>query len=162
MKRRLFIFLFLLFSFATVYAEEYMQLRFGKVSVEVPSGWLVQSVSDSTIMLMMYAPDEINDQFRERISVTSGLLSDESKEKEYIQELKHNFLSYYETVSIIKNKNSYMLITGILNGIEVKQYIKFVVKNKMVYCITATALPETYNYWESTFDDIISSIKIKK
>lgn len=162
MKRRLFIFLFLLFSFATVFAEEYMQLRFGKVSVEVPSGWLVQSVSDSTIMLMMYAPDEINDQFRERISVTSGLLSDESKEKEYIQELKHNFLSYYETVSIIKNKNSYMLITGILNGIEVKQYIKFVVKNKMVYCITATALPETYNYWESTFDDIISSIKIKK
>lgn len=162
MKRRLFIFLVLLFSFATVFAEEYMQLRFGKVSVEVPSGWLVQSVSDSTIMLMMYAPDEINDQFRERISVTSGLLSDESKEKEYIQELKHNFLSYYETVSIIKNKNSYMLITGILNGIEVKQYIKFVVKNKMVYCITATALPETYNYWESTFDDIISSIKIKK
>lgn len=162
MKRRLFIFLVLLFSFATVFAEEYMQLRFGKVSVEVPSGWLVQSVSDSTIMLMMYAPDEINDRFRERISVTSGLLSDESKEKEYIQELKHNFLSYYETVSIIKNKNSYMLITGILNGIEVKQYIKFVVKNKMVYCITATALPETYNYWESTFDDIISSIKIKK
>lgn len=162
MKRRLFIFLVLLFSFSTVFAEEYMQLRFGKVSVEVPSGWLVQSVSDSTIMLMMYAPDEINDQFRERISVTSGLLSDESKEKEYIQELKHNFLSYYETVSIIKNKNSYMLITGILNGIEVKQYIKFVVKNKMVYCITATALPETYNYWESTFDDIISSIKIKK
>ncbi len=139
-----------------------MKIQFEKVSVELPAGWLVQSVSDSTIMLMMYSPDEINDHFRERISITSGLLTDESTEKEYIQELKANFLSYYDSVTVISNKSTHMLITGILNGIEVKQYIKFVIKNKMVYCITATALPESYDYWEPTFDDIIGSVKIKK
>ena len=139
-----------------------MKVQFEKVSVELPAGWLVQSVSDSTIMLMMYSPDEINDHFRERISITSGLLTDESTEKEYIQELKQNFLSYYDSVTVISNKTTHMLISGVLNGIEVKQYIKFVIKNKMVYCITATALPETYDYWEPTFDDIISSVKIKK
>lgn len=139
-----------------------MKIQFEKVSVELPAGWLVQSVSDSTIMLMMYSPDEINDHFRERISITSGLLTDESTEKEYIQELKSNFLSYYDSVTVISNKSTHMLITGILNGIEVKQYIKFVIKNKMVYCITATALPESYDYWEPTFDDIIGSVKIKK
>ncbi len=139
-----------------------MKVQFEKVSVELPPGWLVQSVSDSTIMLMMYSPDEINDHFRERISITSGLLTDDSTEKEYIQELKQNFLSYYDSVTVISNKTTHMLISGALNGIEVKQYIKFVIKNKMVYCITATALPETYDYWEPTFDDIISSVKIKK
>ncbi len=139
-----------------------MKVQFEKVSVELPAGWLVQSVSDSTIMLMMYSPDEINDHFRERISITSGLLTDDSTEKEYIQELKQNFLSYYDSVTVISNKTTHMLISGALNGIEVKQYIKFVIKNKMVYCITATALPETYDYWEPTFDDIISSVKIKK
>ena len=139
-----------------------MKVQFEKVSVELPAGWLVQSVSDSTIMLMMYSPDEINDHFRERISITSGLLTDDSTEKEYIQELKQNFLSYYDSVTVISNKTTHMLISGVLNGIEVKQYIKFVIKNKMVYCITATALPETYDYWEPTFDDIISSVKIKK
>ncbi|MCR5761764.1 MAG: hypothetical protein K6G00_00100 [Treponema sp.] len=162
MKRLLSLLLCLIFSISVLFAEEYMKAQFGKVTVEVPSGWLVQSVSDSTIMLMMYAPDEINDHFRERISVTSGLLSEESTVKEYIQELKSNFLSYYESASVLSNKNTHMLITGILNGIEVKQYIKFVVRNKMIYCITATALPETYDYWEPTFDDIIGSVRIKK
>ena len=162
MKRRLIFLLCLLFSLPLLFAEEYMKVQFEKVSVELPAGWLVQSVSDSTIMLMMYSPDEINDHFRERISITSGLLTDESTEKEYIQELKANFLSYYDSVTVISNKTTHMLISGVLNGIEVKQYIKFVIKNKMVYCITATALPETYDYWEPTFDDIISSVKIKK
>ena len=162
MKRRLILLLCLLFSFSLLSAEEYMKIQFEKVSVELPAGWLVQSVSDSTIMLMMYTPDEINVHFRERISITSGLLTDESTEKEYIQELKSNFLSYYDSVTVISNKSTHMLITGILNGIEVKQYIKFVIKNKMVYCITATALPESYDYWEPTFDDIIGSVKIKK
>lgn len=162
MKRRLIFLLCLLFSLPLLFAEEYMKVQFEKVSVELPAGWLVQSVSDSTIMLMMYSPDEINDHFRERISITSGLLTDDSTEKEYIQELKQNFLSYYDSVTVISNKTSHMLISGALNGIEVKQYIKFVIKNKMVYCITATALPETYDYWEPTFDDIISSVKIKK
>ncbi len=162
MKRRLIFLLCLLFSLPLLFAEEYMKVQFEKVSVELPAGWLVQSVSDSTIMLMMYSPDEINDHFRERISITSGLLTDDSTEKEYIQELKQNFLSYYDSVTVISNKTTHMLISGVLNGIEVKQYIKFVIKNKMVYCITATALPETYDYWEPTFDDIISSVKIKK
>ncbi len=162
MKRRLIFLLCLLFSLPLLFAEEYMKVQFEKVSVELPAGWLVQSVSDSTIMLMMYSPDEINDHFRERISITSGLLTDDSTEKEYIQELKQNFLSYYDSVTVISNKTTHMLISGALNGIEVKQYIKFVIKNKMVYCITATALPETYDYWEPTFDDIISSVKIKK
>lgn len=162
MKLRLLVLTFLIFSAPLLFAEEYMKINFGKVTVEVPPGWLVQSVSDSTIMMMMYAPDEINDRFRERISVTSGLLSSSDSDKEYIQELKQNFLSYYESYTIHSNKNTHMLITGLLNGIEVKQYIKFVVKNKMVYCITATALPDTYDYWEPTFDDIIGSLKIKK
>ncbi len=162
MKRWLLLLLCLLFSFNLLFAEEYMKVHFGKVTVELPSGWLVQSVSDSTIMLMMYAPDEINDHFRERISITSGLVTEESTEKQYVQELKSHFLSYYDSANVISNKSTHMLITGILNGIEVKQYIKFVIKNKMVYCITATALPETYDYWEPTFDDIIGSIRIKK
>ena len=105
MKRRLIFLLCLLFSLPLLFAEEYMKVQFEKVSVELPAGWLVQSVSDSTIMLMMYSPDEINDHFRERISITSGLLTDDSTEKEYIQELKALMTKINGMVGMLKQAN---------------------------------------------------------
>ena len=161
MKRHLLLALclhiFLLFPLA---ASDTMHVSYGKVSMKLPPGWLVQSVSDATIMFVLYSPEEINDRFRERITITSGSV-DKDTNKAYIRDVKDNFLSYYEMYTVLEDGGSHMMVTGWLNGLHVKQYIKFIIRKKISYCITATALPDTYDYWEPVFKRIIGSISIK-
>lgn len=135
-----------------------MQLRYGKVSVDVPAGWLAQSFDDTTMVFILYSPEELNDNFRERITISSGARMKKAEETRNV--LKRSFISYYDSGELLEEGSDYIIIDGMLNGMHVQQYVKFIVKRKKAYCITATALPESYGTWRRTFMAIIDSISI--
>lgn len=153
--------LIILFPIFIVFAYEGMQVSFGKVSAKIPPGWLAQSIDDATMIFIFYSPDELNDRFRERITVTGGDRSEGVTTNQTISILKDSFLSYYDEFEVLENGMFHILIQGKLNGIYIKQYIKFISRKDLVYCITATALPDTYPSWEPIFMEIIDSVKIK-
>ncbi len=162
MRRRVFaLFLVLLCSLSLIYADEKMSVSFEKISAKLPAGWLAQSISESTMKLIFYSPDELNDRFRERITITGGERMGDVTTAAEIQNLKNSFMSYYDDCNVVSEGWSHILIDGRLNGLHVQQYIKFVMKKEAAYCITATALPETYANWEPVFMEIIDSITIK-
>ncbi len=162
MTRRLFTLLLLfIMPVCVLFADEIMHVSYGKVSVDLPAGWLAQSLSDATVVFVFYSPEEMNDEFRERITITSGERDEELKDNLVIHDLKSNFLDFYDDYEILSEGFNNIIIEGDLGGFRVKQYIKFIIKKKRAYCITATALPDTYDDWEIVFKDIIKSIKIK-
>jgi len=142
-------------------AGENVRIGYRKVAAELPEGWIAQSLCDSSMIFIFYSPEELNDTFRERITVSCGARPDDMSNSEVVDELKQNFMTFYDSYQIVDDGWTHIVLDGVLTGTHIRQYIKFIVKKNMTYCVTATALPETYDSWEPVFKKIIGSIKIK-
>lgn len=144
------------------FSVDKLKVSQGNIYIELPVGWCVQSVKNNpSLILMCYSENEQNDKFRESVSITAGTLKDGIDADQYISDLKKSLLSYMSNYKVEENGISYMLVTGTINNVTVKEYYKFIKKKKTIYCITAAAQPEDYSQWEKTFSKIIKSIKIK-
>ncbi|GEM_PF-2417894 len=143
-------------------SKETMKVTVGKVSLELPLGWYAQSIPNNpSLLLICYPPEVQRDKFRESVSITVGTVENKSDADAYIVELKSSLLSYLDNCQIISSDKSYLVVSGTINNVTVMEYCKFIQKGKTVYCITAAAQPETYSLWESSFKEIIASLKIK-
>lgn len=157
MKRKFFIILLLLLPIAAAFSDGGMRVKIDEVEMTVPSGWFVGAVDAGPIFMMMYASPEENDDFQVNGNLALEKLPKPYTVKEYLKTARKYFKKIYSDFSLIEEDANYHIISGTVNGIQIR-HIQFVtIKGKEAYILTFTAKPDNFDHYLPTFKTINKS-----
>ena len=109
-----------------------------------------------------------DDSFIENITVSTTPNIDQSLKsyfKDRVNRIKFSVKDFHQTSegdeTINGNKAKFVIYTFDYNGVTMQMIAYIIVKNKIAYVITGSALQSTFDVYKSKFKDIAESIKIE-
>jgi hypothetical protein len=117
--------------------------------------------TESTYVFFIYAATVENDTFQENASLVVEQLAKKMSINDYRKAAIDQLTPYYEDFKIVESKDNYVIISGTINGVSVKQIQYYYINNKEAYILTFSSIPEDFDSYISDFKSIAASFTYK-
>jgi hypothetical protein len=160
MKKLILVLLIISISGLAVFADDVMKIEIGKFKIQLPVTWMIQ-YTESTYVFFIYAATVENDTFQENASLVVEQLAKKMSINDYRKAAIDQLTPYYEDFKIVESKDNYVIISGTINGVSVKQIQYYYINNKEAYILTFSSIPEDFDSYISDFKSIAASFTYK-
>lgn len=160
MRKAPIVIVFVALSAVAAVAQVPMSIAVGNVRIDVPPGWLVEN-TQASVLFMMYAPAEANDDFNENANVSVEQLPGPYTIEEYRTAGLEVIGRIFSAVELLEQHDNWHIYSAVTNGVEIRQMQYFYIEDMVAYTLTFTASPRSFKRFRGQFEQIESTLVIE-
>ncbi len=160
MKRLILILIIATLTGMSASGEDVMKVEIEKFKIQLPVTWMIQ-YTKSTYVFLIYAALLEDDAFQENGSLIVEQLPQKMTINDYRKAALGQLEPYYEDFKLEESKDNYVIVSGVVSGVSVKQVQYYFINNKEAYILTFTSTPEEFADYLPDFKSIAGSLSYK-